>query len=83
MIIDKKDCKLVKAGAHGYGVVRHNGKVVMTHHLAYAQDHGVEVGDISGAVIRHRCGVLNCVNPLHLQIGTQDDKTKLGRIWGF
>lgn len=74
------DCWLWDAGkyASGYGMVflrRENGKQVNSyaHRVAYV----LAKGPIpSGMVVRHRCDTPACVNPEHLQLGTQGDNNR-------
>ena len=69
--------------AHGYGHIRHEGKVVRAHRLAYAKANGLTLEDIAGQVVRHTCDNPACINVEHLEPGTQqdnaDDKVKRGR----
>lgn len=58
------------------------------HRVAYMLHHGVrlDVGTGSkGVVVRHKCDVKNCVNPDHLELGTQqdniNDKLERGRSY--
>lgn len=66
---------------HGYGVVRARGKPRLAHREAYEAVHGADSAD--GLVVRHRCDVPQCVNPAHMELGTQADnnrdKTERGR----
>lgn len=39
----------------GYGRRRFEGKTVVAHRVAYAQHHGLDLSDIAGKVIRHKC----------------------------
>lgn len=62
--------------AHGYGHVRHEGKVVRAHRLAYAQVHGLKLDDIAGQIVRHTCDNPACINPDHLVLGTHTDNMR-------
>lgn len=56
---------------HGYGRKYIGaGKVRFAHRLAYEAAYG-PIPD--GLVVRHRCDLPPCVNPLHLLLGTQTD----------
>lgn len=56
---------------NGYGQIRREGKLYLTHRWFYAQHHGLQMEDIKGKVVRHTCDVRACRNPEHLLIGTQ------------
>lgn len=70
-------------GAHlprGYGRFCANGRTQLAHRLAWQWANGRSAGDL---VVRHRCDTPSCVNPDHLEIGTQaenlSDCMKRGR----
>jgi len=60
----------------GYGVLRHAGKLVRAHRLAYCQAHGVSLAEIDGKSVRHKCDNPPCINPAHLQLGTHTDNMR-------
>lgn len=67
-----ESCWLWTANTHsfGYGLFSVNRKTISAHRYSYI----LHKGDIpSGLVIRHKCNTPNCVNPEHLELGTQAD----------
>lgn len=68
----------------GYGYLQHEGRQVLAHRLAYCQAHNLSLEDIGGQVVRHKCDNPKCIEPSHLEIGTQADnmadKVKRGRV---
>ncbi|WP_186101426.1 HNH endonuclease [Burkholderia gladioli] len=66
-------CKLFTGAQNnrGYGQVRREGKTHLAHRVAFAEAHGIELSALRGLVIRHRCDTPLCVNPEHLEPGSQ------------
>ena len=63
----------------GYGKIESQGKTVLVHRLSYA----MHVEDIpSEVLVLHHCDVPNCVRPVHLFAGTQDDNIQDSVIKG-
>lgn len=60
----------------GYGYEQHNGKQVLSHRLAYCKRHDIPLRDIDGMVVRHKCDNPKCINPDHLEIGTQKENMR-------
>lgn len=57
----------------GYGLVRINKKTIKAHRISYEMHTGLSA---KGKVVRHKCDVPECVNPDHLEIGTQGDNVR-------
>jgi len=66
---------------HRYGRVPFMTKQMKAHRVSYEMFNG-HIPD--GLVVRHRCDNPNCVNPHHLEVGTQKenmlDASKRGRL---
>lgn len=60
---------------HGYGMIGFGRKAIKAHRAAYMLAHGeIPAGEgYHGTVVRHTCDVPSCVNPDHLEIGSQAD----------
>ena len=54
---------------NGYGQIRHNGKTMLAHRVAYE----LITGEEPNGVLLHTCDTPLCCNPEHLTVGTQRD----------
>lgn len=57
----------------GYGAVKIGHRSIRAHRYSYELHRGPIP---EGAVVRHRCDRTSCVNPDHLEIGTQADNVR-------
>lgn len=62
--------------AYGYGSIDVKGKAVSAHRASWIESNG-EIPE--GKVIRHKCKNRNCIEPTHLEIGTQ--KQNIHDMW--
>lgn len=65
-------CHIWVAGSNsgGYGSFQINGKPFGAHRFSWHLSNG-RIPE--GKVVRHRCDVKACVNPMHLELGTRSD----------
>ena len=57
----------------GYGNFKLNGSPYLTHRVSYE----IHKGAIpKGLVVRHQCDNPKCVNPAHLELGSQKDNVR-------
>lgn len=71
-IVDENGCFICISHARnkGYPLSWFNGKKVRLNRFIYEQMHGPIP---EGLVVRHKCDVRECINPEHLEIGTQQE----------
>ena len=58
----------------GYGRIRRGKRVTGAHRVSYemfVEDIPAHGPTAHGMVVRHKCDVTHCVNPAHLELGTQ------------
>lgn len=58
---------------NGYHYIKRNGKRYAIHRYIYENHYG-EIPD--GLVIRHKCDNTSCINPEHLEVGSQAENVK-------
>ncbi|MCK9325021.1 MAG: HNH endonuclease [Bacteroidales bacterium] len=74
--INKDGCFICKGrflNKDGYPQCKLNGKTASAARYIYSKVHG---GIPKGMVVRHKCDNPRCINPLHLELGTQGDNNR-------
>lgn len=74
----RADCiEHTQVGNGGYGctarVIDGKRRRLKLHRIAYCEANGLHIDDIADVVIRHKCDNPRCINPEHLEPGTQAD----------
>src|SRR5690606_26279408 len=64
--VPESGCVLWLGAATRHGRIRVNGKVLLTHRVAYELAYG-PIPD--GMHVLHKCDVSSCINPNHLYLG--------------
>ena len=59
-----------------YPRVRVNGKKVAQSRVVYCKANNLLLDHIAGQVVRHKCDNPRCINPNHLELGTQLDNVQ-------
>jgi len=60
----------------GYGQQYYEGKLRLSHRVAYVKHRGLPISAIDGKVVMHTCDNPSCINPDHLKLGTIADNNK-------
>lgn len=73
------NCTSHKPNSNGYPVLHRNGKCIHLSRFIYL----TKIGPIpDGLVVRHKCDNSLCINPTHLELGTQGENIMDMFKWG-
>ena len=59
-----------------YATCYWQGGYTMKHRKAYCVVNGLDIADIDGKVVRHKCDNPRCINPDHLEVGNHSDNMR-------
>jgi hypothetical protein len=84
-IVPESGCWIWMGSVDKYGYGRMSSKFGQSPLKTYRVSYELFVGEIpNGFLVRHKCDIPSCVNPYHLEIGTQKDNardtSKRGRL---
>ena len=65
-----------RVGDTSYRKIKVNGKTYRHHRYAYAVANGLSMEELAGWMVRHKCDNPACINPAHLELGTQEDNMR-------
>lgn len=57
-----------------------NKRSILLHRAVYIRHHGIKREEIEDKVVRHTCDNPRCINPDHLELGTQGENLRDRRV---
>jgi hypothetical protein len=70
------ECISHRQDTYGYPSFELNKKMILMHRFMYCVFNKININDIKGKIIRHRCDNRLCSNPNHLEKGSHKDNIK-------